>query len=257
MEKSYNDVIEHVDMNALAAGMEGNGIWTGLAVSQRGAGANMSVDVALGDCRVNGTNYSEAGVTNIVISAAHATLNRRDIIVYDVTAGNPAIVAGTAASEPYPPNIPSGDILLATIYVDAAITTIANSDIMDGRVSIKSSIPSGLISMWHGLLTAIPFGWVLCDGANNTPDLRGRFVRGAAAGANPGTTGGADTHTLTIAEMPAHDHDLCINATGIGFAVASSDGANVSATYPTESVGGGTGHNNMPAYYAIAYIMKV
>ena len=57
------------------------------------------------------------------------------------------------------------------------------------------SLPAGLIVMWHGLLSAIPSGWVLCDGANGTPDLRSKFVKGAAAGIDPGATGGATTHT--------------------------------------------------------------
>jgi hypothetical protein len=46
--------------------------------------------------------------------------------------------------------------------------------------------------MWGGLVAAIPSGWALCNGANGTPDLRDRFVKGAAA--EPGTTGGAATH---------------------------------------------------------------
>src|SRR5512139_3019092 len=55
--------------------------------------------------------------------------------------------------------------------------------------------PAGVIVMWGGLLAAIPAGWALCDGANGTPDLRSVFIKGAAAGANPGATGGATTHT--------------------------------------------------------------
>jgi len=58
-----------------------------------------------------------------------------------------------------------------------------------------ASIPAGLIVMWSGLLVNIPSGWALCDGTAGTPDLRDRFVRGAAAGADPGATGGAATHT--------------------------------------------------------------
>lgn len=57
------------------------------------------------------------------------------------------------------------------------------------------SLPAGLIVMWGGAVTAIPAGWLLCDGLNGTPDLRSRFIKGAAAGANPGATGGAATHT--------------------------------------------------------------
>ena len=49
--------------------------------------------------------------------------------------------------------------------------------------------------MWSGALANIPSGWVLCNGLNGTPDLRDRFVKGAAAGQQPGTTGGAATHS--------------------------------------------------------------
>lgn len=55
-------------------------------------------------------------------------------------------------------------------------------------------VPIGGIIMWSGLLSAIDSNWALCNGANGTPDLRARFIKGAAAGANPGATGGASTH---------------------------------------------------------------
>ena len=56
-------------------------------------------------------------------------------------------------------------------------------------------IPSGIIIMWHGLLANIPVGWALCDGTNGTPDLRDRYLKGSAVSTNPGSTGGANTHT--------------------------------------------------------------
>jgi hypothetical protein len=67
-----------------------------------------------------------------------------------------------------------------------------------------ASLPAGIILMWAGLLSAIPGGWVLCDGQNGTPDLRDKFVKGAAAGADPGATGGSATHTH--ADHPALSH---------------------------------------------------
>ena len=57
------------------------------------------------------------------------------------------------------------------------------------------SLPAGLIVMWGGVVSAIPSGWLLCDGTNGTPDLRSKFIKGAAAGSDPGATGGAATHT--------------------------------------------------------------
>jgi len=58
-----------------------------------------------------------------------------------------------------------------------------------------SGIPSGVILMWHGLISNIPSGWVLCNGSNSTPDLRGKFLQGAANGleANNPVAGGSAT----------------------------------------------------------------
>lgn len=119
-------------------------------------------------------------------------------------------------------------------------------------------VPSGLISMWHGLLANIPTGWLLCDGANGTPDLRSKFVRGAPAATEAGGTGGADTHTLITAEMPAHTHNLNLNGSGSSdFNAAGAVNSTALFTIAVGSTGGGGAHNNMPAYYQILYIMKV
>ena len=142
MEFSYNDVLEHVELNNMLLAAKGWGVLSGLAVSERGAGANMSVDVASGSCFVDDTKYTESSTTNVVISAAHATLARKDIITYDTSAGNPAAVTGTAASTPVPPDIPSGDILLALVNVPAADTAITNSQIIDKIILVS---PAGYI----------------------------------------------------------------------------------------------------------------
>lgn len=82
-----------------------------------------------------------------------------------------------------------------------------------------ATLPSGIIVMWGGLLANIPSGWNLCDGANGTPDLRSKFIKGSAAGINPGVTGGAASATYTPAgsvaapiftgsALAAHAHEL-------------------------------------------------
>lgn len=75
-----------------------------------------------------------------------------------------------------------------------------------GHPSEGGAIPSGLIAMWSGASTAIPTGWLLCNGSNGTPDLRDRFIVGAGSSYNVGATGGEATHTLTTGELPSHNH---------------------------------------------------
>lgn len=82
----------------------------------------------------------------------------------------------------------------------------------------KAMVPKDLISMWSGSVNNIPQGWALCDGSGGTPDLRGKFI----VGYNPadsdynaiGKTGGEKKHTLTEAEMPAHNHAGTISPGG-------------------------------------------
>ena len=79
------------------------------------------------------------------------------------------------------------------------------------------SIPAGVIVMWSGAVSAIPSGWVICDGTNSTPDLTDRFVVHADADTagtrNVGDTGGANTVTLATGNLPSHTHSFSANAT--------------------------------------------
>jgi len=67
--------------------------------------------------------------------------------------------------------------------------------------------PAGCIAMQDDPGDSLPDGWMFCDGNNGTPDLRGRHLRGVpTAGTDPGSRGGANTKTLSEAEMPSHSH---------------------------------------------------
>ncbi len=147
-----------------------------------------------------------------------------------------------------------------------------------------------------------PRDWALCDGqllqiASNTavfsllgttfggdgrttfglPDLRGRVAihpgRGPGlADRRLGQTGGAETHTLTAAQMPAHTHGLrasdtrgnSSDPTGHVNAVKSrtniySDAApNVSmSSQAVANTGGGQAHNNMQPWLGINHIIAL
>jgi len=45
-----------------------------------------------------------------------------------------------------------------------------------------------IICLWYGASDNIPAGWALCDGNNNTPDLRDRFIIGAGGTYAPDET---------------------------------------------------------------------
>lgn len=138
-------------------------------------------------------------------------------------------------------------------------------------------IPSGVIMLWSGAADAIPANYVLCDGANSTPDLRDRFVVGAGGGYAVGATGGSadaivvdHTHTGTTNTTGSHAHTIdhsSISGVSGGGQIAGGSPPNNAAS-PTRSAGnhshtlnvnstGSSGTNaNLPPYYALCYIMK-
>ena len=122
------------------------------------------------------------------------------------------------------------------------------------------SIPRGLICMWFGSSSNIPSGWVLCNGSNNTPDLRDKFVLGAGKDYSVGATGGEKEVALTVAQMPRHNHTIYLGyefrGGSSGTLSYSPEGRN-SATERTNTTSGGESHNNMPPYYALCFIMKL
>ena len=96
-------------------------------------------------------------------------------------------------------------------YEISGTTVIANDRTVTAVEFVGlGALPFGSIILWYGATNTIPSGWSLCNGNNGTPDLRNKFVVGAAN--NPGTyyevgdTGGSDTVSLTANQGPSHSH---------------------------------------------------
>lgn len=73
-----------------------------------------------------------------------------------------------------------------------------------------------------------------------------------------GETGGAKTHTLSIAEMPSHDHEQTNNQGGTGVPFSTQMQANGHRDLSgstTGSTGGGGAHNNLQPYIVV-YMWK-
>lgn len=151
---------------------------------------------------------------------------------------------------------------------------------------VPASVPTGSIVMSGGAAT--PDGWLPCNGAAVSrttyaalfavigtafgagdgsttfalPDLRGRAPIGAGQGAgltnrSLGQKLGAETHTLSTAEMPSHLHAMGYGGAGSSVGTTPVTG-NIGAGpgYDTSAVGGGGAHNNMPPVAAVNFIIK-
>lgn len=110
-------------------------------------------------------------------------------------------------------------------------------------------VPSGGIIIWSGAIPNIPFGFVLCDGNNGSPDLRDKFVIGAGTTYTPGQTGGNITHSHSF-DTDGHSHEIPAGAeiaAGTDYTAGTEIETDTGTTDPATS---------MPFWYALAYIMK-
>lgn len=210
-----------------------------------------------------------------------------------ITAPDSATYASSMAV--YTLNAVAQDVVTSVAELGGQLTEVINTNITDINASIAETqakldtqiaeltalitarIPRGIITMWSGSATDIPTGWALCNGNNGTPYLMNRFVVAAGDTYSPHATGGANTHehtltvnghTLTAAQMPTHGHSLptYIGTLGSTGSMALSTGDVSYSHAATATNGGGMAHshvawaswsNNIPLYYALAYIMKL
>ena len=212
----------------------------------------------------NTGDWGEAG-TYLVLTLANTT---NDKVYINVTNLIEYVTSGSLPNDIININISSDHKVTASISDNSIPKTKLDLTIQNTltRADNLAGVPSGLISLWSGNSLNIPDGWVLCDGNNNTPDLRDRFIIGAGNKYSVGNTGGEEEHTLTTDELPEHNHtlsgDSIINSTTNGTVSLGVSGIFITTNKfetlnTTDITGSGSAHNNMPPYYALCYIMKL
>ena len=154
---------------------------------------------------------------------------------------------------------PSTNTLKATKFSgDGSLLT----NITTGQLQGAGIFVSGMIILWSGAADAIPTGFVLCDGNNNTPNLSGRFVVGYDASNGDydvNDTGGSESVTLSVDQIPAHTHTYIDQYVAINNGYRPWPASNNDCgqrNINSGSTGGGQSHENRPPYYALCYIMK-
>lgn len=145
----------------------------------------------------------------------------------ELTGSGTKILAGQIVNVPLRGVVDDASNEIA-VPTDGSRATASGSAILtqgDDLFTMNKVFPAGMIMLWYGSLANIPAGWVVCDGTNGTPDMRGRVPVGVSSDHAFNSTGGAEfasgnttsagghTHggstggtTLTVDQIPSHRH---------------------------------------------------
>jgi len=118
---------------APVAASDANEVVSGCNLTET-ATPDMNLNLAAsGSYDIASSNYTTTALTSIAIGAAHATLDRIDIVSIKDSTGTTTetVTAGTAAASPVPDwaSVPVDELVIALVWVGAAVTAINTTDV--------------------------------------------------------------------------------------------------------------------------------
>ena len=178
--------------------------------------------------------------------------------------------------------------LTTTTSITASTSITATTALNIAATASTNFLPVGMV-IWSAI-TAVPQGWLECDGSAisrttysalfgsistsygagdglttfNLPDQARRTLVGrggsgtAVLAATIGSTGGAETHQLTIAEMPNHAHVSGAAASQNSRSYTAGGSVDAAITGGTTATTGGDGsHNTMQPSLVLIMLIRI
>ena len=147
-------------------------------------GDTMTGDLTVGSAKVQTNGYVTGTWLRSTANIALSTKPSQIAVVNDgwIYSRTPEQIAGDIGA------ITSGDL---TQTLGTATDKVPSEKAVNDAISaaVSGGLPSGVIMMWSGASSAIPSGFVLCNGKNGTPNLLDKFVVGDAVAGLTGSVG--------------------------------------------------------------------
>ena len=159
-------------------------------------------------------------------------------------------------------------VIAATVGIIAIIGAVFGvQEYLDNRYVLKdeaeltlANLPRGAIVAWYRDSTdKLPTGWILCDGKNGTPDLRGKFLRGEHPDFE--TVGGRKSHNAPDQNIEVYEEGWVQGRTEVhpvgGPEENQSWGSRNWHILISRGTIPGQGIDLIPPYHEVTFIMKI